>query len=180
MCKEVRWSQEYNNDDNNNISKMWQHCIFMWFICTENNNLQSLLHLVFSTSFIFFSTDWSLYSLKTSPRYSTTLQRTQCCSQENVWQWTPHSFSVSITLPVVDNYPAEVSWPHLPVLSLRHQRNGVHPRRALPVRQREAGGWGGWGWRGGRPWGHWTDSKRNGCPEEGVCVLIHFCMWSFV
>lgn len=80
--------------------------------------------------------------------------------------------------PVIDNYLAEVSWPHLPILSLRHQRNGNDPHRALFTRQRSVGGGGVWGrCRGWHPRGHWTDGKGNGCPEEGTWIhYIYKCI----
>lgn len=118
---------------------------------------------------------WWLFSLKTT--YSTTH------SSKGVKMFSRQRVTISFYInlmfpllwPVVDNYLAEVSRPHLPILSLRHQRNRDDPYRALPARWEPVGG-GGWGrHRGGHTWGHWTDCKGNGCPEEGI--WIHLCVF---
>lgn len=70
---------------------------------------------------------------------------------------------------VVDIHLAEVSWPNLPILPLRHQRNRVHPPGAVRASQRSGAGGGGRWWRRRRgSCGYWRNGKGNSCPEEGV------------
>lgn len=57
---------------------------------------------------------------------------------------------------------AEVSWTHVPVLSLRHQRNRNHPYRALLASRPSPRRQGQWRHGRGRPRGHWSYCEKNG------------------
>lgn len=149
---------------------MLQRFSFIWLTFVENHNLQCLLNTVFSISFIFRKTGGFVLwrHAQHVPLY--TIQKTWSCV--TVGLHIHVVFPLLCLWPVIDNYLAEVSWPHVPILSLWHKRNWVHTHRALLARQWSLGGWRRRRGGGGGPRGHRSGGKGNGCPEEGV--QLHF------
>lgn len=141
---------------------------FSWLTFVENHNLQCLLNTVFSISFIFRNTGGFVLwrHAQHVPLY--TVQKTWSCVSVDLHIHVV--FPLLCLWPVFGNYLAEVSWPHVPILSLWHQRNRVHTHRALLTRQRSLGGWRWWRRGRGGSRGHRSGVKGNGCPEEGVQI----------
>lgn len=85
---------------------------------------------------------------------------TSCFS--SIFKYKLFSGFVGVKLQYRNNSSAEVSWPHVPVLSVWHQRNGNHPYRALQPSRPTPRWQGQWrhGW--GRPRGHWSYCEKIG------------------